>query len=293
MRQLRRWMMVLLCCAAAAARGEAPPDARQQEARTALGEARRLWDAGRYADAIARGEHALALREAVLGGSHPDVAECLDLLGLHHLRQGNPVRAEPLLQRALAIREAALGPNHPEVAQTLTTLANLYLAQEFTLRPSRSFRALAIREAALGKHHPLVAEPLNNLAILYRAQRLYTQAEPLMQRALAIREAALGKDHPDVATRSTTSPASTTQGLYGRAEPLYRARARHPGSGPRQEPSRRRRLAQQPRRLYESQGLYARAEPLYAARARHLGSGPRQAPLPTSPTRSTTSPSST
>ena len=124
MGRVRGWLLVVvLCCAAGVAHGEAPPDARLREAQTAFDEVTTLWDAGRYDDAIARGEHALALREAVLGGTHPDVARCLVLLGAHHLLRGNPVRAEPLLQRALAIQEATLGPNHPEVARTLTHLA--------------------------------------------------------------------------------------------------------------------------------------------------------------------------
>src|SRR5512138_443589 len=104
MRQLGGWMtVVLLYCAAGAAAGAEPPDVRLQEARTAFDEANTLWDAGQYADAMARGERALALREAVLGGNHPDVARSLDQLGFHYQLQGNPVGAEPLLQRALAI----------------------------------------------------------------------------------------------------------------------------------------------------------------------------------------------
>ena len=87
MRQVAGWVaMVALCCAASVAASEAPPDARLQEAQTAFDEADRFWDAGRYAEATARGEHALALREAVLGGTHPDVATAMDKLGLH-LRQ--------------------------------------------------------------------------------------------------------------------------------------------------------------------------------------------------------------
>jgi tetratricopeptide (TPR) repeat protein len=89
---------------------------RLQEAQMAFDEANTFWDAGKYADAIARGEHALALREAMLGSTHPDVARCLDMLGFHHLRRGDSAQAEPLLQRALAIVKAALGRNHPGVA---------------------------------------------------------------------------------------------------------------------------------------------------------------------------------
>src|SRR5687768_1851314 len=112
MRQLLTWMMVVvLCYAAGAAAGEEKPDPRLQEAQTAFDEVKKLQGAGKYADAIERGEHALALREAVLGSTHHEVADCLRLLGDLWRLQGDLARAEPLIQRALAIQEAALGKN--------------------------------------------------------------------------------------------------------------------------------------------------------------------------------------
>ncbi|RKH48151.1 CHAT domain-containing protein [Corallococcus sicarius] len=216
-------MVVLLCCAPGVAAGEGPLDARLQEAQTASDEADTSWDAGRYADAIARGERALVLREAVLGSAHPEVARSLDWLGSHHLLQGNPVRAGPLLQRALAIREAALGKDHPEVAQTLTLLANLYSDQRLYARAEPFYvRALAIREAAFGKNHLLVAASLNGLAKLYQHQILYARSEPLFLRALAIREASLGQNHLEVAqTLNDLGESYMYSGLYARAEPLF------------------------------------------------------------------------
>ncbi|HYI03238.1 tetratricopeptide repeat protein, partial [Hyalangium sp.] len=266
MRQVRGWMtVVVLCCAAGTADGEEPPDARQQEAQTAFDEANTFWDAGKHAAAIARGEHALALREAVLGGTHPDVARSLDMLGLHHLLQGNAARAEPLLQRALAIREAALGKNHPDVAQTLNNLANLYSAQGVYARAeSIHERALAIREAAFDKNHPDVADSLHNLANLYLAQRLHARAEPLYVRALAIREAALGKNHPDVTqTLIKLAHLYFDQGVYSRAESLYgRAIALQEAALGENHP-----LVAEPlynlSKLYQAQGLYTRAGPLF------------------------------
>jgi CHAT domain-containing protein len=257
---------VMLCCAAAAAAGEVPPEARPREAQVTLDEAQASWEAGRYAEAIARGEQALALRESVHGGAHPDVATCLHWLGAHHLLRGNPVRAEPLLQRALALREAALGPHHPEVAQTLNTLANLYLLQELYDRAEPLYqRALAIGEAALGKHHPRVAEALHGLAEVYASQYLFARAEPLYTRALAIREAALGKHHPEVATSlSALAKLSSVQGRFARAEPLEaRALAIREAALGRSHPevaTSLRTLAS----LYRRQGLRARAEPLDA-----------------------------
>ncbi len=215
---------------------------------------------------MARGEHALALREAVLGGAHPDVATSLDWLGVHHLLRGNPAVAEPLLLRALAIQEAALAQNHPDIARTLTHLATLYLAQEMDTRAEPlHVRALSIREAAFSESHPLVAESLQHLADLYLERVAYARAEPLLLRALAIREAALGKHHPEVArTLHSLGRSYLEQGAFARAEPLLlRALAIREEALSKHHPD----LAESLLRLtmlYETQGLSARARPFVA-----------------------------
>ncbi|HEX5746615.1 MAG TPA: tetratricopeptide repeat protein [Archangium sp.] len=260
------WMLaVVLCCAAGARAGEETPDARLREAQTAFDEATALQASGAYAEALARAEHALALRETVLGGSHPDVASCLDLMGELRMRQRELAQAEPLLRRALAIREAALGKNHPDVAQTLHKLGNVYLFQALYGQAEPLYqRALAIREVALGKNHPDIAKTLNNLAIISLNQGAYDRAEPLHQRALAIREAALGKKHSDVAqSLNNLANLYKDQGLYGRAEPLYqRSLAIDEANFGKHHPALANALNNLAH-LYTEQGLYGRAEPLH------------------------------
>ncbi len=256
---------LVLCCAAGGGSGEEKPDGRLVEAQAAFDEAMKLKDEGGYSKALARAEHALALREAVLGGTHPDVASCLSLVGELHLEQGQPAPAEPLLQRALAIRETALGNTHPDVAKTLNSLAHLYADQGLYGRAEPLHqRALAIRESALGTTHPDVAKTLNNLANLYADQGMYSRAEPLHQRALAIREAALGNTHPDVAkTLNNLATLYMDQGLYGRAEPLFqRALAILEASLGDKHPLVAYTLNNLAA-LYRHQGMYDRIEPLY------------------------------
>ncbi len=266
MRQGFKWVLVLiLCCAAGAAAGEQQPDARLQEAQRAYDEATALDKAGKYAEAVTLAERALALREAVLGGTHLEVASCLNLLGNVHRRQANYDRAEPLLQRGLAIREAALGRNHLDVASSLHNLGNVYLLQGLYGRAERlHLRALAIREAALGKNHLDVTPSLNNLAALYNEQGEYARAERLHLRALAIREAALGKNHRDVAqSLNNLAVIYKAQGLYGRAEPLYeRALAIWEEALGKHHPDVADALHNLAN-LYEIQGMNGRAEPLY------------------------------
>ncbi|MDC0712579.1 CHAT domain-containing protein [Stigmatella sp. ncwal1] len=257
--------VVMLCCVAGTVKADEPGNPRLLEAQTAYDEAVKLFEAGKYADALVRGNHSRLLREAELGGSHPDVAKSVALLGILHWTQGDYVQAEPLIQRGLEIREAALGKNHPDVADSLNNLANLYMNQGlFAQAESLHERAIAIREAALGKDHPSVAGSLNNLANLYRAQGLYGRAEPLFQRSIAIKEGAFGKNHPKVAT-SLNSLANLYMNLelYARAEPLYaRALAIWEEAFGKSHPSVATSLHNLAN-LYSSQGLHGRAEPLY------------------------------
>jgi tetratricopeptide (TPR) repeat protein len=86
----------------------------------------KLYQQGRYAEAIPVAEQVLAIREKALGAEHPDVAQSLNNLAALYQFLGDYAKAELLYQRALAIREKALGPEHPDVAQSLNNLAGLY-----------------------------------------------------------------------------------------------------------------------------------------------------------------------
>ncbi|ADO69806.1 CHAT domain-containing tetratricopeptide repeat protein [Stigmatella aurantiaca] len=223
MRQAFGWMVALfLCCTAKGWASTEKPDARLTEAQSNFDEATKLKEAGKYSEALAQAEHALLLREAVLGGAHPDVAKCLGLVGTIHLLNGELVQAEFLLLRALAIHEASLGKDHPDVASSLSHLAVVYTHWgKYDRAEPLLLRALAIREASLGKDHSDVAISLHNLANLYSAQGFHGRAEPLYQRALAILEASLGTAHLFVAhTILKLAALYKDQGLYGRAEPL-------------------------------------------------------------------------
>ncbi|WNG28188.1 tetratricopeptide repeat protein [Cystobacter fuscus] len=261
-------ILFVVCCLAYVAVGQVDPrkpNVRLVEAQAEFDAASKLKDAGGYPEALTRAGHALALREAVLGSTHPDVAGCLNLLGNLHRLQGELARAEPLLQRALALREQALGARHLDVAQSLNDLASLYLAQGLYSRAEPLLqRALVLREAALGKRHPQVADSLNDLGALYFAQGLYDQTESLFERALALRKQALGERHLGVA-QSFNDLASLylAQGKYKKAEDLFRkSLALHEESLGKSHPD----VAQVLNNLaalYVAQGQYGQAERLF------------------------------
>ncbi|WP_395829632.1 tetratricopeptide repeat protein [Archangium violaceum] len=216
--------LLVLGCVACATVKNAPTDSRLEEAQQAFDEGKRLLDAGRYAEAEPSARRALELREAVLGGAHPEVAKCLSLLGLlEDAGHQDLVRAEKLHQRALSIYEATLGEDHPDVASSLNNLASLYFDQgRYEQAEPLLQRALAIHEATLGENHPRLADVLLDLAAVYVQQGHYTRAEPPLRRALAIREMEPGKKYSsDPDALFTLASLYEIQGYYTQAEPLY------------------------------------------------------------------------
>jgi CHAT domain-containing protein/Tfp pilus assembly protein PilF len=182
----------------------------------------KLYDAGRYADAIPIAQRVLTIREKTLGRNHPDVAIALDNLANLYRLQGRYADAEPLLQRSLAIREQTLGHDDPDIAGSLLNLAALYLDQSrYADAEPLLQQSLAIWEKAFGRDHPDVALALNNLASLYVNEGRYADAEPLLQQSLSINEKTLGGDHPNVAdSLSNLAVVYWNQGRYAEAEPL-------------------------------------------------------------------------
>ncbi|GAX39055.1 peptidase-like protein [Tolypothrix sp. NIES-4075] len=235
-----------------------------QEAKQLNKQVIELYNAGKYSEAIAPAERALAISEKVLGKEHPDVATTLNNLAELYKAQGSYEKAEPMYLRSLAIYEKIMGKDHPLVATSLNNLAELYKAQgSYEKAEPMYLRSLAIYEKVLGKEHPNVATSLNNLASLYTEQGSYEKAEPLYLRSLQIREM-LGKESPEVAnTLNNLASLYQQQGSDKKAEPLYlRSLAimekllgkEHPNVA-----TSLNNLAE----LYKAQGSYQKAEPMY------------------------------
>ena len=100
----------------------------------------RLYEQGKYADALTVAERYVDLAHQKQGQDHTEYATAISWLAYVYRAQRRYSEAEPLLKRALAITEMALGADH----------------------------------------HPWVGTSLNSLAVLYRAQDRYSEAEPAL-----------------------------------------------------------------------------------------------------------------
>ncbi len=182
-----------------------------------------LLDAGRFDDARAAYQRALALRERRLGAAHPQVASTLSNLGLVAERQGDTVGARQFHERAISVARAGLGEDHPTMAELTNNLAVLDYSLGDIARAKAGFtRTLALVRAGGSRGHRAVARVLGNLALCETESGDPAAALPLLDEALALQLASLGPDHPDVAmTLNNRGSAQRRLGRLAAAQADY------------------------------------------------------------------------
>ncbi len=169
-------------------------------------------------------ERALAVRRALWGPEHADVAQSQEALAEFRRDEGTFGEAEALHRAALATRRRLLGEDDPATARSLSGLAStLYDGGSYDEAEELFRAALALDRRVLGDAHPEVAAKLNNLALLLHGKGDRAEAEALFREALAVHRQALGDEHPHVA-QSLTNVAVPLQmrGAYAEAEALHR-----------------------------------------------------------------------
>jgi len=128
---------------------------------------------GQWDLALAAYEQSLELRDAMLPGDDPELAETLDGLAVLLVRQRDYARAERLLQRAMGIHESADRVNPVAFGHTLSSLGLLYASQNhMDAAEPTLLRALDLLEPALGSADPLVLETRREYDLVVRARRL-------------------------------------------------------------------------------------------------------------------------
>ncbi len=154
-----------------------------------------------YEQARDHQEKAIAIAEAALGPSHPQVSTSVNNLGLIFRSLGEPKVARGHFRRAVEIREKTYGPDHPDVAAVLANLGNAETdLGNFDAAMKHLTRTLEIRERCFGPDHLEVASTLLNIARVTYERGDHDAALRDNSRALAIQERELGPDHPRVTT---------------------------------------------------------------------------------------------
>ena len=175
---------------------DAQPEDRLGKARRLQQEAVAAIRAGRPQEGLPKAREALALREAVHGPDHPEVADSATTLADLLRDTGDVPAAVALYERAWSIRERRFGANHALTAASLNSLGYAtYLAGDLAKARTLAERGLAIRERNT-KAPGDIAFSLNTLAIILNAQGHRSEAAAAYERALTLREQASGPDHP-------------------------------------------------------------------------------------------------
>ncbi len=152
---------------------------------------------GKYADALAASQQAVALAERGFGPEDPYFATCVMDVGLAFYYLGEYDRARGEVTRALALWRTIYGPDHVDVAAALNNLGEIFRAEHRLPEAIENYRAAAAiweRRGAVD-----LAEALVNIGDIEREQGQLTLAEADLRRAMATLEAALGRGHPRLA----------------------------------------------------------------------------------------------
>ena len=175
-------------------------------------------------EAIAVLEHALALREQVLGTEHPSIADTLDALGNAHAQAGNLEEALRLHTRALAVGEHVLGPDHWSLRSYLNNMA----ADKLDLEDFDGARKVYVRVAEVLERNDARgteawAQMLLGIGDADRLAKDHVAAVAAFSEALPIYERLRGSDHANVGvTEYKRAQSFDALGLPGGATAGFR-----------------------------------------------------------------------
>jgi tetratricopeptide (TPR) repeat protein len=159
----------------------------------------KLYNEGKYDEALPLAKRALDLREKALGPGNQDLIPLLVNLAELYKAKRKPGDAQAYLERALQIGEKVFGAEDARITRFLDKLAFLTYEQRDEKSAESFFaRSLAIKAKALGPDRPEVAETAFNLAEIYRLRSDFPKAEPLYQQAIRIREKNKDKDNSEL-----------------------------------------------------------------------------------------------
>ncbi|MEZ4381065.1 MAG: serine/threonine-protein kinase [Nannocystaceae bacterium] len=156
---------------------------------------------GRYTEAAALLEEALALAEAEFGASSAEVSEVHEAIA-HALRLlGDYPAAAVHVDLALASVRERHGDAHPKVAVVLQSQALLLTRLgDHDGAEAATREALRLTEQAYGADSPRLAFMLNDLGVSACELGRFAEGEAHYRRAIDLRVAALGREHMLVTT---------------------------------------------------------------------------------------------
>lgn len=145
----------------------------------------KLYNRGKYNQALPLAKRALEIRDKLLPRTDPRISSSLTNLGEIYLALKVYKPARETFQRLLQTQEESFGPEDVNLAFTLDRLAVLYYVARNSRETEAAYkRALALREKTLGPNDVQVAESWFKLGEFYRFERNLEPALESYKRAL-------------------------------------------------------------------------------------------------------------
>lgn len=187
----------------------------------ALGAAIRV--SARYAAAYAQMKRTLAVAKRLLGPRDPDVASCLNDLGMLCKYWGRFPEGRRWYAKSLALTIETSGPDSSETATLYHNLAGIeHTAQNFAAAVEPGRRSVEVREKALGRGHPAWAADVAQLGAILDAVGETSEAEHCYREAIGVFRKHHGRDHYEVGFNyGNLATLKAGQGKLREAKRLY------------------------------------------------------------------------
>ena len=162
-----------------------PESSELAEARALNNSAVKLYNEGRFKEALDPARRALQLREKALPPDDKRVIDAVGNLAAIYLALKKYREAETYYQRVLAADEKRSGAESLQAGKTLDVLGWVHLARGDVKQSTAAYkRALAIKERTAGPQSEEVARTLFRLAEIYQTQGALEEAEPFYRRLI-------------------------------------------------------------------------------------------------------------
>jgi tetratricopeptide (TPR) repeat protein len=202
------------------------PDQPQVEAGVRMALASAYSSLGLWAKAEPHLQHALAIRQELLGEEHADTLESLKEMGLLWRNQNKYREAEELCRQTLETARRVLGDDDKLTLKLEHLIAEVVMEEDRLDESEELFRRCLPREIRiLGEDNPDTLETMMQFAVLLGARRHnWQEAKRLGQRCMELRERTLSKEHPDTLEARSIFADSILriEGKLKEAETLHR-----------------------------------------------------------------------
>jgi TonB family protein len=169
------------------AQNQSAESAELAEAKKLSIEIVRLYNDGKYDEAIPLAKRAVELKEKALGKANPSLADSLNNLGALYMAKKDYSNANAAYTRSLSIYEKAQGKESSALCVIFDKLAWIRYALGGNSEAQEMLElSLSIKEKTFGKESGDVGQGLVYLAQFYEKQGKYDKAIPFYQRAVDV-----------------------------------------------------------------------------------------------------------